>query len=339
MKKFVQIEDLEALSLGATLLGSGGGGDPHPDLMRTKELFSKHGLCQIIDQETLADDDLVVPVAFMGAPLVSTEKLPSGRECLALLEMIKKHCQKEPKALVAAEIGGSNAFTALALGAMTGLPVLDGDTLGRAFPELHMSSCALHGIIPSPAFFADALGNSVVVHADSAKRLEFYARSLCEAMGSSVACALYLQSGAQAKKSLVANTLSQAIDLGRQILSKTLKATHLGKGYLVDIQQEIQGGFLTGKVEIVGSKHYEVVFQNEYLLARSDQEVLATTPDIIAILEQESGYPLAVERLKFGLAVEIVALPAPNIWQSKQALQIVGPQTFGYDCEYKAVSR
>jgi len=337
MKKFLQIEDLEALSVGVTLLGSGGGGDPYPDLLRTKELFMRKGPCQIIDSEELEPDALVVPVAFMGAPLVSTEKLPSGVECLALLELIKKYCQKEPKALVAAEIGGANAFVPLALGSMTGLPVIDGDTLGRAFPELHMSSCALHGISASPGFFSDSLGNSVVVHVDSAKKLELYARSLSEVMGSSVACAIYLLTAVEAKRALVPKTLTGAIEIGKQLMAKNFPCVRLGKGHLIDVQQDIQGGFLTGKVQILGDCLYEVEFQNEYLLAKSEEKVLASTPDIIAIIEEESGMPLSVERLRFGLSVELVALSAPKIWQSADALKIVGPRAFGYAVDYKEV--
>lgn len=338
VKKELPIEDLEALSLGATLLGSGGGGDPYPDLLRTKEIFHRMGPCQIIDCDELAPDDLIVPVAFMGAPMVSTEKLPSGKECLALLELIEKHMRQKPKALVAAEIGGSNAFVPLALASLTGLPVIDGDTLGRAFPELHMSSCALHGISASPGFFADALGNSAVLQTASPKRLEVYARALSEAMGSSVACAIYLLSAKEAKRALVPHSLSHAIELGKKLLAKNFSANVLASGHLVDIQQEIKGGFLTGKVKILGDALYEVEFQNEYLLARGPEGILVTTPDIIGIMEQESGYPLAVERLKYGLHVDLVALQAPKIWQTEAALQIVGPKAFGYDVDYKEVS-
>jgi DUF917 family protein len=275
----------------------------------------------------------------MGAPLVSIEKLPSGRECQKVLELIKSYTGKLPKAIVAAEIGGSNAFVPLNLGAMSQIPVLDADMLGRAFPELQMSSCALAGISCSPAFIADSLGNSSIIEASHPKKVELLARALTEAMGSSVAVALYLMTGKEAKSSLVAKSLSCAVAIGNQVLTRHFHASSLATGILVDIQQDIQNGFLHGKVKIVGQDDTcEVLFQNEYLVARTENQILASTPDIIAIIERESALPLPVEQLKFGLAVDVIALASPEIWKAPKALQLVGPRAFGYDFDYKGVS-
>ena len=46
--------------------------------------------------------------------------------------------------MISAEIGGCNSFEPLVTGARVGLPVLDADGMGRAFPELqvcHLHSC------------------------------------------------------------------------------------------------------------------------------------------------------------------------------------------------------
>lgn len=39
---------------------------------------------------------------------------------------------------MAAEVGGANSFEPLVVGAKVGLPVLDADGMGRAFPELQV---------------------------------------------------------------------------------------------------------------------------------------------------------------------------------------------------------
>ena len=41
-------------------------------------------------------------------------------------------------ALLAAEAGGGNCLEPLVVGARLGLPVVDGDLMGRAFPELQV---------------------------------------------------------------------------------------------------------------------------------------------------------------------------------------------------------
>lgn len=333
MKK-LKFADLELLKLGATILGSGGGGDPKPELMRTIECVERHGLPTIIDVDELSDDDLVVPIAFMGAPLVSIEKLASGKETEAILAAITKYYGKAPSALVPAEIGGSNAFVPLALSSLTNFPVVDADTIGRAFPELHMSACALYGINASPTFLADSLGNTAIVTANSPNRVEKLCRALTESMGSSVAVALYLLTGKEAKGALVRGSISYAIELGKMLQDGSLACKRIASGIIQDIEQDIQGGFLTGKVMI---QNFQIDFQNEYLRVSENGFPLVTTPDIIAILEKETQVPLPVEQLKYGLSVEVIALPAPKVWQSKEALEIVGPRAFGYDSEYRGI--
>ena len=54
---------------------------------------------------------------------------------------------KEAYAIVAGEIGGGNGLEALSVAADMGLPVVDGDFMGRAFPELQVTSN------PTPYFF------------------------------------------------------------------------------------------------------------------------------------------------------------------------------------------
>ena len=71
------------------------------------------------------------------------ERLLSGNELSILLQTIEEKLLRKPTVLMAAEIGGANAFTPLLAAAKTGLPILDADMIGRAFPELQMSSCFL----------------------------------------------------------------------------------------------------------------------------------------------------------------------------------------------------
>src|ERR1700722_12392311 len=184
-------DDLEHLSLGSSVLGSGGGGDPSYSLLMTKYLIEKYGPINIISIEELQEDDFVVPLSMMGAPLINMERVLSGRELDILLQTIEKTVQRKPTVLMASEIGGANAFTPFLIAAKWGLPVLDADMIGRAFPELQMSSCYLKNLKSTPAVMADCLGNTVVIQASNAETLEKIARSVTMAMGSSSAVGFY----------------------------------------------------------------------------------------------------------------------------------------------------
>ena len=61
--------------------------------------------------------------------------------------------------------------------------------------------------------------------------------------------------------------------------------------------------------------------------------VLATTPNLIVIMETETGLGLETEALKFGLRVSVLCLPAPEKLLTPQALKVVGPRAFGYEVD------
>jgi DUF917 family protein len=166
-------------------------------------------------------------------------------------------------------------------------------------------------------------------------------------MGSVAALMLHALSGEAAQRLLIGGTVSQAIRIGEVILGarrdkidpiaalvNAMGGWELMRGMISDIDHAVQGGFLRGKVVIQGAQTGQVQYQNEYLLARVDGDVCATTPDIIMLLEEESGEPLTTDMLAFGLRVAVVALPAPSIWTSPKGLALVGPHAFGFDVDY-----
>ncbi len=53
-------------------------------------------------------------------------------------------------ALISAEIGGANALEPVIAAAMAGLPVIDGDGMGRAFPEVQMTTFFIYAPRPRP---------------------------------------------------------------------------------------------------------------------------------------------------------------------------------------------
>jgi DUF917 family protein len=331
------VDDIDALAIGASVLGSGGGGDPEPDIARTKELLTRFGKAMLLPLSSLKDDELVVPVAFMGAPLVSLEKLASGTEFPLVIERVEEHFQKKVGAILPAEIGGSNALAGVPYAAQAKMPLVDADTIGRAFPELQMSSCALAGISPSPAFLADSIGNSAAIFATSPKKLEKMCRALTASCGSCLAVGIYIMTGKEAKQCAVSGTISQAIRIGKVLqkakhaasfeLQKEFGAKLLGHGIIRDVEQDIQNGFLVGKA-VIGD--FTVDFQNEFLRVRHKEQTISCTPEIIVLIEKESGMVLSVEKLRFGYSVDLLSLNPPAVWTTPQGMSVVGPQSFGY---------
>lgn len=353
MNNLITAQDIEALACGATVLGSGGGGSPTYSKSIAQQALERYGPVKLLSCDQLRDDDLIMPVSMMGAPLVALERIESGKELPALYKEVSRIMGKSPTVLMASEIGGSNIFTPLALAAQLQIPILDADFIGRAFPELHMSSAELIGLPATPAVLADVFGNTVTFNTKDGKTLERIARAATVAVGSDAAVTIYVMTGAQAKNNaVISGSFSRAKKIGKTILSartcqqdvinvliKETSGVLLGSGVITDINQTITDGFLQGSVTLCNDHESIIIdYQNEYLVVRVNNITCVTTPDIITILEQDTGTPVQSESLTYGIRACVVAFPAPAIWQTSAGLALVGPRAFNYDFDYKSIS-
>ena len=142
--------DLELLATGAWILGAGGGGDPYHSLLAMKRLYSSGTTTRLMDPDDLADDARIAVVSTMGAPLVGEERLTDPAVAARPVQMMEEYVGHGFDAVMSLEIGGSNSIQPFMVAAFTGLPVLDADTMGRAYPEAQMSSFAIGDLRPSP---------------------------------------------------------------------------------------------------------------------------------------------------------------------------------------------
>jgi hypothetical protein len=343
------VDDVDDIARGAGILGTGGGGDPYLGKLLAEAAIARHGPVTLVTIDEVPADAVVVPIAMLGAPTVGQEKLPNGTEPLAALRALEQATGTTATHLAPIEVGGLNSLVPLALAAETGLPVVDGDAMGRAFPEAQMVLPTLVGIPTSPMAVADDKGNTLVLNAMSNVWAERIARAVCVATGCSVFTADTAMTGAQLTDGLVAGTLTLAGRLGAAV--RTARAEHadpvdaiarmvggvrLVTGKVVDVHRATTGGFARGRATVAGKDtELRLSFQNEYLLAECDGEVVATTPDLICVLETDTGEPVTTEAMRYGNRVTVVGIPADPRWTTPAGLELVGPRYFGYDCEYR----
>ncbi len=57
-------------------------------------------------------------------------------------------------------------------------------------------------------------------------------------------------------------------------------------------------------------------------------------PDLIAVLDAETGQPITTESLRYGFRVVILGIPCHEKWRTPAGLALVGPRYFGYDTDY-----
>ena len=144
------LDTLEDFLRGTAFLGTGGGGDPYVGGLMLRQELEKGAECKVIKGSEVSDDALIVPIAVMGAPTVIVERLPNAKSCIKALRKMEEIMGKKATALIAAEVGGINGTLPFILSSYTGLPVIDGDGMGRAFPELQMCTFGVYGVNCSP---------------------------------------------------------------------------------------------------------------------------------------------------------------------------------------------
>jgi DUF917 family protein len=344
---------LESISIGAGILGTGGGGNSYIGMLRARELVRANGPVSVLGLDELPDDSRVICVGGMGAPTVGIEKV-RGTESYRAVRAIEKHTGERATSLISGEIGGSNSLEPVIPASLARLPVVDGDGMGRAFPELQMTTFFIYGIAPTPTAVCDEKGNTAIVEdAVSPTWVERMARAVTIVMGCAPVFAFAPMSAADVRRTAIHGTLSLAKSLGEAVrraqrdkanpieaILGTVPGRVLFQGKIVDVERRTTEGFARGRVTIDGmdddaGAQLVVDFQNENLVAHRDGDVIVTVPDLICIVDAERGEPITTELLRYGFRISVLGFPAPPLLKTPEALAVVGPQAFGYEAAYE----
>ncbi|HXQ21774.1 MAG TPA: DUF917 domain-containing protein [Candidatus Acidoferrales bacterium] len=362
--------DIPALALGSSVLACGGGGNPYYGQLVARRVLSEHGAVRVIDVDEMEADRLAVFSVIMGAPLVGIEKPVSLPALCAGFAAVQQALGDRLGAFVALEVGGGQSLLPVLLAALTGRPPLDGDGMGRAFPEAQMCTFLLYGMHPAlPVAISDDHGLLWVLRAlpfeigrgrvGGTGRLgrvvglavERVFRRYCARKGGAIYFTVTLDH-ASLQRALVRGSIGLALELGRAVHSarahggdpveailRVSGGRLLMRGKIADVERRFRGGHDWGAVQIEGldedrSRRGEIAFKNEYLILRIDGQVALTVPDLITVVETATGTPITTEVIRPGLRISVLGLPSTPLYHTLEALRVVGPQAFGYDVPF-----
>lgn len=357
MISYLDEDSIADLTIGSTILGAGGGGDPYVGSLLARELIRSHGPVAMVDLEDVPDDARVVFIAGMGAPGVLIEKLPRASEVSAALDALERYLGEKFTHVSPIEAGGLNALMPVPVAAERGLPLVDADGMGRAFPSLELCTPTLHGASCTPMAMVDEHGNTLVVESPTNLWAEQICRAATVASGCVTMMALYPMNGELAKRSLVRGVLSVALALGRTLrearaaglspvdaIVERQGGARLFEGRVVAVDRRNERGWTMGSAEMAGTDAFAgsklvLQFQNEHLVAIRDGAVVATVPDLIMVLSSDSGEPVPAEEIRYGYRVSVIGLPCDAQWRTEAGLAIAGPRRFGYETDYVPVEQ
>jgi DUF917 family protein len=356
----ITLDDIESLAVGAWILGTGGGGSPYLGLLNMRRLYAEGHRVELMSPLDLADEHWVAIVSNMGAPLVGQERLADSRNIARAVQLQQEASRIKFRAAMSLEIGGNNAIQPLMAATHLGLPVVDADTMGRAYPEAQMTSVAVGDLRPYPCALYDPRGiEAVVTKVPSWKWMERTSRKVCVEMGSIASTCKAPRTGREVKDWSIHFTVTKAIGIGRRVREAARRhedpiaaildeagGKQLFRGKIVDVARRATEGFLRGRAAIEGldedrGARLEIAFQNEWVVAwRAENNILqpiAMSPDLICVLDTVSGNAVGTETVRYGMRVTVVALPAPPVFLTPKGLDHVGPRAFGYDIDFRSV--
>ena len=72
-------------------------------------------------------------------------------------------------------------------------------------------------------------------------------------------------------------------------------------------------------------------FQNEFLTFERAGRIEVCVPDLIVILDVDTGHAITTDVLRYGQRVAVLALPCHPLLRTPEALAVVGPHAFGLE--------
>lgn len=340
------------IAYGATVLGTGGGGDPYLGTLAAIAASRRDGPVRLVDADELPDDAIVAFPFLIGSPVPFVEKLSAGTELARVYAGLERLLGRSVDAVMSAEVGGANSTLPMSLASLAGIPVVDGDLIGRAFPELNLCSLTLHSKSASPLVAGDEHGNVVVLNTVSNRWGERLGRAVSICFGATCVAIAYPITGADCKQLTIRGTIGWAEEIGvalrearahkRDGLEAVLEATGgtvLFRGKIVDVMRRTQHGWAVGEARLAGAdgdvgSELVLRFQNENLVALRDGELIASVPDLITVLNVETGDAITTEALRYGARVAVLGIACHPIWRTAPGLALGGPAHWGYDHEY-----
>jgi len=354
--------DISDLCTGAAVMGTGGGGSPELGRSLLNKLLEMGKEIRLISSEEVPNDAIVIHPSMVGsiAPSQSEEMdTDQFRRILSVdgplfesLRIIEGILSKRVYATMPVELGGSNTPIAMILASLAGLPCVDGDTIGRAKPELMMQTYTTRNVPITPMVVTDFKGNSVIVKSVASFRdAERIARTLAVIWGSAITVRCPVQ-GKVLKNNIIPGGITKCIAIGRALreaeaskecpVQATIEAAgghEIFRGEVKRFDWEDREGFLWGTYTVQGDGRYaghefKVWIKNENLISWLDEKPYVVTPDLICTLEAATGRPFTNTDLKVGKKIVAFGIPCDPFWRAPEAITLVSPKHFDFEIPY-----
>lgn len=364
--KTLSEEDLVDFIYGASIYGTGGGGSVESAMNLLQDAMERDITFKLVDPSEIPDDAIIACPYGVGGGVreeirkrfASLPRLPRNEIFLIAVREFERHLGKRVYGFVPGELGAGNSFLAMYLAALTGRYTVDGDAVGRSVPEVAHSTFTICGVPITPFVITTPFGDAMLVtRVLNDQRAEDVDRFIAIASGGGVTVIDHPVDGKKLRTSIILNTVTKSMEVGRSVREARDKGSDLVealiestgghilfRGKIGEVNRENRDGFIWGSIELEGfdafrERNYRVWFKNENLMTWIDGEPHVTCPDLISIVDAETGQALSNwgDDLTNGRDVVVVGIRAPAMWRTVRGLELLNPKYFGYDVEYRPI--
>jgi len=361
-------QEIQDFARGCTFMGTGGGGDPRDGIAWLKAARDEGKEIAWVNHTEIQDDVWTVCPFLMGSIAPLTEETKKKMQRLGLTKDAYKSIQAESVrlleeymdvkvgAIVAIELGGSNTPGAVAAASRLGIPAVDGDYTGRAIPEIPQTTPYLNDLPLWPISSVDKYGNLAVIKESTGYEMaERIGKFIAAASFGLAGQAGFLFKGSDMKRVVIPGTLTKCLEIGRSIrelretgrdpvreIIKELDGWLLFEGEVSKKEWEDKEGYYWGTHTITGlddfkEAEFKIWFKNENHVSWLNGKPYVTSPDILIVVNRETGEPLANFDIAEGQHVAVIGLRAVEQFRSPKGIDILGPRHFGYEIDYTPI--
>ncbi|MGC8699131.1 MAG: DUF917 domain-containing protein [Candidatus Acidifodinimicrobium sp.] len=359
------LEDAIDVLYGSTVLGTGGGGNLEKGLLKIKNNFSEGKTLSLASLEDVPENEIVASPYYVGSISPEENRVKKNfpikikNEILYAFTSLEEYMKRKFYGCIATELGGGNTAAAMDVAMNLQIHLIDADPAGRAVPAVQHSSFFIENVPIAPLSMANKFGDLIIIDSitDDFKAEEII-RNVATQSENSVAVVSQPTTGLILKRVVIPNTITLAERIGKVLRTSSKEGKDpvpemllAGKGYFLfegrvskDTEWKDEGGYTVGQFEIKGTRkfeghNYKVWFKNENIISWFDGRPDVSAPDLISVVDRETGFPITNPYLKEGMNVAVIGFKSPDEWRKTKALEIFTPKSFGFNIEYVSIER
>lgn len=368
-------ERAEDLIRGLSLLATGGGGHPAKGRAHLRPHIEAGESIDWISVDDLPGDAWVCCTLAMGSSAPASAMTADERRRLGYGDITVPHpmpeavrmlmtATKRPiAALVPFELGAFNTIGPIDAALRLGVKIVDADLCGRAVPELSQTTAAIAGLALCPMTICDSWGNRLIFEATHsvqlAERIGKMVSIVTRSPDPMLTCAHagYLMAVRDLRKVAIRGTVSLALRVGERIrtarerahdpiatIAHELDGWVVFEGTVARREWESRDGYMIGTTVLTGSRtcanhQMRLWFKNENHIAWLDERPWVMSPDLIMIVDRQSGEPFTNTDLSDGHDVAVLVASAPELLRTPAALAVLSPSHYGFDVPYVSAER